>query len=141
MAVGPFALGSIQHVQEYDEMVEVHWDFLKKLHASFQENVRRLDQAGSVPDLVAVCRRNPNARCFMAVEIDASGSRKHLMGGAMNAAALGRVGLSIGCDTEMLRALLKMRRYLLFLASVGKNAFEPGNLMIVSREQMDDCLT
>ena len=58
------------------------------------------------------------------------------MGGALNAAALGRVGVSVACSPPELMKLLKMRRYLLFLASVGKNTLDITNLLVVTREQI-----
>ena len=62
------------------------------------------------------------------------------MGGAINAAALGRVGISVACSQPELNKLLKMRRYLRFLADVGKNTFNTTNLLVVTREQMANAL-
>lgn len=80
--------------------------------------------------------RNRNARCFLAIEIENKVSRKHLMGGAINAAAPGRAGLAVGWSDQMVRAFVKLRAYLLYLARVGKNTFDPFNLLIVNRIQL-----
>ena len=125
---------------EYDELGHRHWNFLLELHAAFAENVRGFEDADGVHDLGTVCNRNRNARCFLAVEVEGSGSRKHTMGGAINAAALGRVGISVACSASEFKKLLKMRRYLLFLAAVGKNTFDTTNLIVVTREQLGQAL-
>ena len=139
IAVGPFAIvGRCE--REYDVLGDAHRPFLEAVHDAFIENVISLDQADFTPDLDSICSLNSNARCFLAIEIDTTGSRKHLMGGAVNAAALGRVGLSVAGTPKTLKALLRTRRYLRFLAGVGKNTFDTGNLMIVSVEQLADAL-
>jgi hypothetical protein len=139
IAVGPFAIDTT-HETDYDQLVCTHTHFLAQLHVSFVQNVQSLDAADMIPDLASVCSLNRNARCFLAIEIEASGSRKHTMGGAINAAALGRVGVSTACSPAELKKLLKMRRYLLFLKGVGKNTFDTTNLLVVTREQLADAL-
>jgi hypothetical protein len=139
IAVGPYAIDR-RYVHEYNALGRNHQLFLRNVHAEFSQNVVSLDANDFVPPLDEVCSLNGNARCFLAIEIDNSGSRKHLMGGAINAAALGRVGLSVACNPDVLKALLKTRRYLRFLAGVGKNTFDTGNLMIVTVEQLEEAL-
>lgn len=139
IAIGPFAVDT-RHEREYDRMARDNQRLLNRLHLSFAQNVRQLDSSDNIPDLVTMCERNPNARCFLAIEIEASGSRKHIMGGAINAAALGRLGLSLACSKENLQVLLRMRRYMRFLADAGKNAFDTANLMVLTIEQFADAL-
>ncbi len=139
IAVGPYAFDR-RCVDEYDELRRGHQRFLRDVYAAFSQNVVSLEPTDFVPPLDEVCSLNSNARCFLAVEIDNSGSRKHLMGGAINAAALGRVGLSVAGNPEKLKALLKTRRYLRFLAGVGKNTFNTANLMIVTVGQLEEAL-
>jgi hypothetical protein len=134
--VGPFATGSARLAGDYGDMLVGHRPLIERLYASYRANVSRLDETDSVASLVSACARNPNARCFVAIEIERTGSRKHMMGGCVNAAALGRIGIVVACSEERLRALLKIRRYLLFLATVGKNSFDPSNLFVVSEEQL-----
>ena len=63
------------------------------------------------------------------------------MGGAINAAALGRLGIAVGWTREKVKAFVKLRSYLLFLASVGKNTFHPYNLLVLSKEQVLDAVS
>jgi len=106
-----------------------------------RSNLRDHGQPDNHFDFEHVCMRNQNARCFMAFEIENEVSRKHLMGGAINAAALGRVGLAIAWNPEKLRAFVRMRSYLLFLSAVGKNTFDPSNLLILSKDQVMDVIS
>ncbi len=139
IAIGPFAINTT-HEATYDEMGRHHREFLTQLHSSFAANVREFAPTDIVPNLQSVCQLNRSARCFLAVEVEGSGSRKHTMGGAINASALGRIGVSVACSNPELKKLLKMRRYLQLLTSVGKNSFNTTNLLVVTRDQMADAL-
>jgi hypothetical protein len=135
LAVGPFAVGHDVYVHEYHELVDRYGAFLHLLYERSIENMQRFGHANDATPFNEVIHRNDNSRCFLAIEIENLVSRKHLMGGAINAAALGRVGIAVGWTERMVRAFVKLRAYLLYLASVGKNTFHPFNLLIVSREQ------
>ena len=58
------------------------------------------------------------------------------MGDAVNAAALGKVGIAVGWTPETFRAFLNLKRYFEYLGSVGKNTFNLGNLLIVDKDQL-----
>ena len=133
-AIGPFATNRI-YIDEYNQLVMQHKPLLSHLFEIHRSNLRDHGQPDDHFGFEHVCMRNQNARCFMAFEIENEVSRKHLMGGAINAAALGRVGLAIAWNPEKLRAFVRMRSYLLFLAEVGKNTFDPSNLLILSKDQ------
>lgn len=134
-AVGPFATHGI-YIEEYDQLVRTFEPLLSSLFEMHRANLRAQGQPDNHFNFEHICRRNRNARCFIALEIENAVSRKHLMGGAINAAALGRIGLAIAWNNEKLRAFVRMRSYLLFLAEVGKNTFDPSNLLILSKEQV-----
>ncbi|MFO7695727.1 MAG: hypothetical protein R6X16_01035 [Anaerolineae bacterium] len=136
IAVGPFAVEEMRLEGRYDELVEEHLGLLAVLHAFGEENVRSLVANDVVADLNAACMSNRNARCFIAIEMEGSGSRKHTLGGILNAAALGRIGVSVACSAEELRKLLRLRRYLRFLMNVEKNTYDTANLIVVTREQL-----
>ena len=138
-AVGPFATQSI-FIDEYDQLVREFEPLLNNLFEVHRANLLAHGQPDRHFDFERLCTRNLNARCFLAVEIENAVSRKHLMGGAINAAALGRIGLAVAWNQEKLRAFVRMRSYLLFLAEVGKNTFDPSNLLILSKEQVMEAL-
>ncbi|WP_139799034.1 hypothetical protein [Andreprevotia lacus] len=138
-AVGPFATHKI-YIDEYDQLIRAHQPLLLQLFNMHRANLRAHNQPDDHFDFERLCTRNLNARCFLAFEIENNVSRKHLMGGAINAAALGRIGLAIAWNQEKLRAFIRMRSYLLFLAQVGKNTFDPSNLLILSKEQVMEAI-
>ena len=139
VAVGPFAIEENREVA-YDGMVNRHRNLLERLFDAHRFNLVSHDCSIDGLDVRRVVERNRNARCFLAVEIENQVSRKHLMGGAINAAALGRVGIAVGWSDRQVNSLIRLRSYLLFLARVGKNAFDPANLLILGPDQLMRCL-
>jgi hypothetical protein len=140
LAVGPFAVAHEVYSEEFNTQIEKHREFVQMLHACSSENFERITPELRPLDYGDMAFRNANARCFMAIEIENQVSRKHLMGGAINAAALGRIGIAIGWTEGMVRAFVKLRAYLLYLASVGKNTFDPFNLLVLSKDQFGACI-
>ena len=63
------------------------------------------------------------------------------MGGIMNAAALGHLGVMVAWTEEKLRAMFRARSYLFFLESVDKPTMTVRNLLILSRNQADRAFT
>lgn len=135
IAVGPFATDH-RCIKLYDDLASKHSVLLGQLHSTYTQNVYDFDPQDAVVDLESMCRLNRNARCFLAIEIDGSGSRKHVMGGAVNSAALARLGLSVATNEKHLRTALRIRRYLRLLGSLGKNTFDTANLMVLSTSQL-----
>lgn len=135
LAVGPFAVDDLHLRDRYDELALRHRKFLSQLWMHHRENVLRYGGV-TVTALDTALRVNWNARCFLAIEIENKVSRKHLMGGAVNAAALGRLGIVVGWTEDKVRALVQVRQYLAFLGSVGKPTIIVENLLILTREQV-----
>ncbi len=135
VAVGPFATGAVRHAATFDGLLATHAPLIARLVECHRANVHSLRAGDAIPSLSAISSRNVNARCFMAIEIENKVSRKHILGGLVNIAALGKLGIVVAWTPEKLRAVLRMRRYLLFLASVEKNSFDPTSLCVLSREQ------
>lgn len=140
VAVGPFATGDLQLGEKFDALLAQHHEFLHHLYELSTENLDRHGEGGERFDFNDLARRNWNSRCFLAIEIENRVSRKHLMGGAINAAALGRIGIAVGWTPDKVRAFVKLRSYLLYLARVGKNTFNPINLLVLSRQQLSGAI-
>lgn len=140
IAVGPFAVGDSYCVPTFDRLVRQHERFLKYLYQFHLANLAEDTGLNRALHFERVVSKNSNARCFLAIEIENRVSRKHLMGGAINAAALGRIGIAVGWTTQIVRALVRLRSYLLFLAGVGKNTFDPANLLILGKDQLEGAL-
>lgn len=138
VAVGPFATQERLGF-EYDRMLEQDKAsiFIQELVRFNRENIQQWTDGFVEPiDFEGLKYLNYNARCFLAIEIENEVSRKHLMGGAINASALGRIGVVIPWSQEKLRAFVKLVRYLQYLKNAEKNTFDTSNLLIVTREQM-----
>lgn len=136
LAVGPFAENR-NYIDDYDRLSLCHDGLLRDLHNQHCDNLSSSNQPHVRPSFDLVKKRNKNARCFMAIEIENQVSNKHLMGGAINAAALGRFGLAVAWNDWNLTQFIRMRDYLLFLSSVGKNSFDPANLLILTADQFE----
>lgn len=136
VAVGPFAYGTTQYINEYNRLTEVSSSFINKLLQSFKHNSEHFSFERDIPNDYRILNTvNENARCFMAIEIEKSGTRKHRLGDIVNACSLGRAGTIIAWDTSVLKSFLKITEYLSFLKSKMKPTYETKNLVIVSKKQ------
>jgi hypothetical protein len=134
LAVGPFATENQRRHNDFDQLQFQHQRFLRALHRHHRNNIREICGVETC-SLDEAWSRNRNARCFLGIEIENQVSRKHLMGGAINASALGRLGLAIGWTDRNVQAFGRLWMYLRFLSSVGKNGFDTTNLLILSSHQ------
>jgi hypothetical protein len=135
IAVGPFATDR-QCGDDYDGLMENNKRFINRLIRCHINNVRKYDDKFYSLSFDRLKTKNYNARCFIAIEIENRVTRKHLIGGAVNASALGRIGIMIPWTPDKMRAAIKLRKYLEFLASVGKNTFDTTNLLILDKNQI-----
>lgn len=129
-------MGQLLLGDEYDRLFRRNKHLCARLVAAHRENAG----GGEHTDAVNVRSGNRNARCFRAIEVENQVSRKHLLGGAVNAAALGRIGVVVGWTPDKLNALLKLRSYFDFLSAVGKPSFSASNLLILAPEQLESAL-
>jgi len=134
VAVGPFATQGT-YIKQYDQLMDNSQNFICKLLNYHLMNINEFDPESKHLTFDILKYKNSNARCLLAIEIENSGSRKHIIGDAVNASALGRVGIFIAWTPEKLKAAVKMRRYLGFLKTVGKNTFDTTNLLILDKAQ------
>lgn len=136
VAVGPFATHErLEHVYNNIVRETTSISFIKKLIDFSHLNLIEYGDFVELPSFEEVIYHNLNARCFMSVEIEHMVSRKHLMGGAINASALGRIGIVIPGSDEKLRAFVRLFRYLQYLKLADKNTFNTKNLLIVTKVQ------
>jgi hypothetical protein len=148
-AVGPFATEpGIRFIEEYNALMETSQGFVRRLIRYHALNIGLIDD--QTPDDVVqqnvqeafhrLIRINQNARCFLAIEIENQGSRKHLMGGAINAAALGRIGIAVAWTDEMLTAFIRLRKYFDYLSDVKSHTIYAPNLLILNKSQFQQAL-
>ena len=149
IGIGPFSTTPGQSQRErYIDLCEATMPFLISAVALHNTNIAKLrrvadgraintDRVLSVENLKY---SNANARCFMAIEIENLVSRKHLLGGALNAAVLGHVGVVVAFNPNVLRALVRLLAYWDFLASVSKPIVPTANLIVLDRDQIMQAL-
>lgn len=140
VAVGPFA-ETRQHGPDFDALLDASRGFILDLIRAHRQNVGAATDSTEDGNFDVLRQRNWNARCLLAIEIENRVSRKHLMGGAINAAALGRVGLAVAWSDENLRAFVRLERYLNFLQERGKPTFPASNLIILTKDQLTRAVT
>ena len=146
LAVGPFSLvrGSTmtaehdRYLVKYEKSVKSLLQYHHEFFRSHQTGDRQVLEAYEFPTMESLRNHNRNARCFLAVEIENKVTRKHLLGGALNASALGRIGIIIPWAPKMATAMVRLLQYWSFLRSVDKNAFDAKNLLIVTADQFRD---
>lgn len=150
IAVGPFSVIRGENcIEAYDDLFRQskHWItcLIQHHHSNVKKyrhtNDPRIKAALQLPTVHRLVNHNRNARCFLAIEIENEVSRKHLLGGAVNASALGRIGMVVGWTEDKVEALIRLQAYWDFLASVGKNTYRTDNLLIVNPVQLRNALS
>lgn len=145
IAVGPFSITpNANQKVEYDRILnQENTDaFLHKIYDFHVENVgNEWINEITIPEFEIVTHKNQNARCFLAIEIENSSTKKHIMGSMINAASLGRIGIGIAYNDSVKRTFLRILNYLAFLKRVKKNTYDTTNFLILTKEQFQECLS
>ncbi len=138
IAIGPFAINS-QLEENYNELLDESKSkaFIESLIEINNQNIAEIG-GGEQLRLSDISRFNYNARCFICIEIENRVSRKHIIGGLVNASALGRIAILIAWTPDKLKAFIKLKNYLKFLSSVGKNSFRTDNILILDKNQFKE---
>lgn len=134
IAVGPFAIGVLRLERTYDDMMNHFSEKIDLMLSAYRENVTGTNI--SVPENHdAINRYNQNSRCFIAMEIEKSGTMKHRLGDVVNACSLGRIGIVVAINDSILKSFLRIGTYFGFLRSKGKPTFRTDNLLVLTKEQ------
>lgn len=83
---------------------------------------------------------NWNARCFLAIEVEDSGSRKHLLGDMINASVSGRIGVLVGYNEDKYQTFMRHLEYLVYTVRTGKIKFSGGNMLVLKPDQLETAL-
>lgn len=135
VAAGPFSNPGQKRGSEYDRLMQKMGTLIPNCVANFTENAARFGLWEQVPSLRILRTTNYNSRCLIAIEIERSGTRKHMLGDLLNAGSLGRIGLVIGWDEDTVEAFVHIMNYFKFLTWKEKPSYEAGNVLVVSKEQ------
>ena len=136
VAVGPFAIQR-RYVDEYAQLLDGTRFFIDSLIERHNAN---LEGREAPARFERIRDFNENARCLLCIEIEESGSRKHCLGNLVNASALGRIGVLVARQASVMRTFVRQRAYLHFLAEVQKNTFRTENALVLTAEQLNECL-
>ena len=144
IAVGPFSVRPNRNqTAEYNRILRRdNIDlFLKRIYDLHVENIglEWMNEL-NVPEFDFLTRKNQNARCFLAIEIENTSTKKHIMGSMINAASFGRIGIGIAFNDSVKRTFLRILNYLAFLKRVEKNTYDTTNFMILTKEQFLEIL-
>jgi hypothetical protein len=133
IAVGPYVYDNTCITDKHDSLIRCWEAPIKAMLDYHKQNMGSLSWEICRTSFKELCYKNKAARCFMAIEIEDTGSRKHLIGDAVIAITLGRLGIVVTCMHGKLKALVKIRRYLWFLSRATN--LDTRNLLILTREQ------
>lgn len=139
IAVGPYAIeDNSEHIHK--KLIRKHRYFIRALISKHNENAEHYASQLPIRNFDELTNSNANARCLFCVEIENQVSRKHILGGLVNASALGRVAILVGWDERKVRAMFQQRIYMDFLRRVRKNHFYTENVVILSPQQFEECV-
>ncbi|MDP2205029.1 MAG: hypothetical protein Q8K65_01855 [Alphaproteobacteria bacterium] len=111
IAIGPFNEDEGRNIGEIIEAANAH--------PLVQHLARRLDPDGMF---------NQNPRCLLAIEIEYSGSMKHILGDIANASMLGYIGIVIGSNTARKPSQVRIQRVKSYIEKVTMVGKAPGGL-------------
>ena len=109
---------------------------INNVHRRFQSFVDGLQQISGIT--LGECNKNP--RCFLAIEIEKKGSRKHMLGDIVNASSIGEIGIIVPWDDKTYKAFERIKGYLDFIKSVGKTSDSPKNLLMIPKTKLKQFL-
>jgi len=144
IAVGPFSIDPENNqTNEYNRTlsrVDIN-SFLTQIYNFHVTNIGdEWVNEISIPEFDTLSFKNQNARCFLAIEIENTSTKKHIMGSMINAASLGRIGIGIAYNTSVKQTFLRIMNYLAFLKRVEKNTYDTTNFLILTKEQFEKSL-
>ncbi|SMF78976.1 hypothetical protein SAMN05661091_1646 [Paenibacillus uliginis N3/975] len=140
LAVGPFAYEE-SFVYSYNRLIrsELVSEFCRRLFRAHLNNLG-ITSFDFNYDLEQKLFMNLNSRCFISIEIENAVTQKHLIGGIINASALGRIAIMIPWNERQLRAFIRTLNYLEFLKNAEKNTLDTTNIFIITKEQIEEIL-
>lgn len=127
VAVPPFAINE-GHGNRYNLMLRQNHRFFERLKRRAL-NTDRLN-----------LDKNPNPRCFIALEVENStgNDAKHILGSIANASFLGKVGILV--TMQPINCLERINDYIEYVARAEKIDDEFRNVVLIQKKDFDDVL-
>lgn len=128
IAVGPFNVDRnvTYNNMEIERTVCAHRNFISRM-LRYSER-----WAGNIDEFLR--NRNENPRCFLAIEIENSGSSKHMLGNIANVSIIGSIGVIIPFNDRKLSLCKRIKKYVAFATDVGKIETIFKNVLIINKE-------
>ena len=144
IAVGPFSIkpGS-DKMGVYNNLIKTPSikSFLSSIYNAHKYNIGdEWKNEVYIPDFETIMSKNQNPRCLISIEIENSSTRKHIMGSMINAASLGKTGIGIAYNEQVLKTFIRILNYMGFLKRVEKNTYDTTNFLVVTKEQFQDII-
>jgi hypothetical protein len=152
ITVGPFSEKRGESLwEDYDNLVEFSSELINDLLQQFRANYQDFGRGffeiheRTLPNdfrsfLSTSEDVNWNARCFMAIEVENSGSKKHLLGDMLNVSVSGRIGIVIGYNDKTFNSFLRQLEYLAYTIEAKKLKFNSKNIVILKPDQFESIL-
>jgi len=129
IAIGPFNI---------DENIEYNQNNIKSTIFSKRSFIETMLQNSEPPTNTFTLDRflnniNQNPRCFLAIEIENSGSSKHMLGNIVNVSILASIGVVIPFSDKKLSLCKRITKYVTFATEVRKLKGVFKNVLIINK--------
>lgn len=129
-AVGPFNI---------DNSTETNVVNIDNRSNEFTDLINILKVRSLLPDGINF-NQNTNPRCFIAIEIESTTSRKHRLGSIVNVSALGKIGIVLGKDEKVSKSLVNLQNYLTKTDEYGKSTLMVKNVIVLTKSDFLNAL-
>jgi len=127
VAVGPFNICKDPYANDdISSIITTHENFLRKIWLNSEL------KTGSFSNFIH--DKNKNPRCLLAIEIENSGSSKHMLGNIANVSIIGSIGIVVPFNDKQLSLCKRIKAYVTFATKVNKISDVFKNVLIVNKK-------
>jgi hypothetical protein len=135
IGIGPYNIhGDVINGQKrINDAIDTYIDLIRDIYLSSEAS-----NYGTFEDFLKHKNRNP--RCFLAIEIENSGSSKHMLGNIINVSALGSIGIIVPFNEKELSLCRRITKFFDFAARVEKMRPAYKNVLIIEKERFSQII-
>lgn len=128
LAVGPFNIRRNVHEDNMNisNALDASKNYMKRLWRASELKASTFDQF--------IENKNKNPRCMLSVEIENSGSSKHMLGNIANVSVLGSIGVVIPFNDKKSPLCKRIKKYVAFATEVEKIKDVFKNVLIINKD-------
>ena len=129
VAVGPFNIqrNVYEDSLRITRVLDANRNLVKRLWRASELKAFTFDQF--------MHNKNKNPRCMLAIEIENSGSSKHMLGNIANVSILGSIGVVIPFNDKKLALCRRIKKYVTFATEVEKIKDVFKNVLIIKKDK------